>query len=374
VTLPLHAAARRTHDEEEQEEATGTAVLDRVVPSYTPSLLVLVRARKRRAAGQACPEASERRLLHVAMGEQRGQESLPGAARTRAYLAELLPTDRRTSLEGAAAVRRSVEAELGRHAWAHFDCHGVQDFNRPFDSGLVLRDQILTVAALSGMRHDRAEFAFLAACSTAVGGSRVPDEVITVAAALQHSGYQNVIGTLSAVPDRFAARVTRAVYGALTHDGQLRPSESARALHNAVRDERSRNPRHSQCLGALPPRRPVSRLARMDQAVRETAMDVLHDVPKWRLEHSKWEAVGRGLEAMRRALAAGDSAGLLRAAADVEMAGPHRIAGLEDAAMLPLPEEYRERVNEMVHTLGASSQNSPLADADDDAADTHASG
>ncbi|MTE17627.1 hypothetical protein F0L17_00445 [Streptomyces sp. TRM43335] len=84
------------------------------------------------------------------------------------------------------------------------------------------------------------------------------------------------------------------------------------------------------------------------------AAEVLGDIPAWRLKQENWNAVGHGLEAMRRALAAGDAAGLRRAVADVEMAGPYRIVGLEDADLLPLPKECRERINELVHVLNSA--------------------
>lgn len=77
-----------------------------------------------------------------------------------------------------------MEAELARHAWVHFDCHGTQDLDNPFRGGLVLHNQTLTVANLAGVRRDHGEFAFLAACKTAVGGIRVPDEAITLTTAL----------------------------------------------------------------------------------------------------------------------------------------------------------------------------------------------
>ncbi len=106
----------------------------------------------------------------------------------------------------------------------------------------MLHDQTLTVANLAGIRHDHAEFAFLAACKTAVGGIRVPDEAITLTTALQYAGYPYVIGTLWSVHDRSAARITQAVYGKLAHGGRLWPAGSARALHDAVRAERRRLP------------------------------------------------------------------------------------------------------------------------------------
>lgn len=239
MTLPLHAAGRHRRD-----DATGAAVLDRVISSYTPALKTLVRARRTRDTTQNASDDADRRMLHVTTGDVPGQESLPGATRTRAYLEKLFPADRRTTLEGKAVTRTSVGTELRRHMWAHFDCHGVQDLNSPFQGGLVLHGQTLTVADLAGIRHDRAEFAFLAACTTAIGGAHIPDEAITLTAALQHAGYQNVIGTLWEVPDRAAARIARSVYDHLVGDGQLWPSRSAHALHRAIREERARRPRH----------------------------------------------------------------------------------------------------------------------------------
>ncbi|MFP8940345.1 CATRA system-associated protein [Streptomyces fenghuangensis] len=94
------------------------------------------------------------------------------------------------------------------------------------------------------------------------------------------------------------------------------------------------------------------------------AAEVLEDVPAWRLKRENWIAVGHGLEAMRCALAAGDAAGLRRAVAVVEMAGPYRIVGLEDAALLPLPEDCRERVNELVHALDPVDPVDPVDRAD----------
>ncbi len=216
MTLPLHASA-----------------LDDAVSSYTPTLLVLIRARRNRAS------ATEPRLLHVTVGDD-----LPGVARTRAHLEKLFPADRRTTLDGDAVTPKAVAALLGRHAWVHFDCHGVQDLHHPFQGGLVLRGQRLTVADVAGTRHDGAEFAFLAACETARGGSQVPDESITLAAALQYAGYQSVIGALWPVPDRSTERVARSVYGTVVEGGHVLAGMSAQALHDAIRAERDRMPSH----------------------------------------------------------------------------------------------------------------------------------
>lgn len=241
--LPLHAAGHY----DPHDPTNDAAVIDRAISSYTPTMLALIRARDTlRARGTTTNEADreDQRLLHVTMSHGPDQDTLPGVIRSRTYIEQLFPPTRRTTLDGSDATRESVETELARHAWVHFDCHGTQDLDNPFRGGLVLHGQTLTVANLAGVRRDHAEFAFLAACKTAVGGIRVPDEAITLTTALQYAGYPYVIGTLWSVHDRSAARVTQSVYGNLAHDGQLWPAGSARALHGAIRAERMRHSRN----------------------------------------------------------------------------------------------------------------------------------
>lgn len=235
-TLPLHAAAPR-------EDRDGGSVLDQVVSSYAPALPILVHARERRdaAAGGGGPVP---RLLYVGEDRGPGQVSLPGAARTRALIEQLVPADRRTVLTGAEATREAVEAQLPGHTWTHFDCHGVQDLDTPFESGLVLRDGFLTVSDLARLRNEQAQFAFLGACVTAAIGTTLPDEVITLTSALQCAGYPAVIGTLSSVPDSTTARIAQSVYTHLTDADGMAAADSARALNKAVREERVRRPDH----------------------------------------------------------------------------------------------------------------------------------
>lgn len=78
-----------------------------------------------------------------------------------------------------------------------------------FAAGSRMRCELLgepedmTVAELANDRY-RGEFAFLSACKTAVGGVQTPDEAITLAAALQYTGWRHVIGTLWTVWDQSA--------------------------------------------------------------------------------------------------------------------------------------------------------------------------
>jgi CHAT domain-containing protein len=106
--------------------------------------------------------------------------------------------------------------------------------------GLRLWDGTLTVADMSAQRLN-GEFAFLAACQTATGGIALPNEAISLAAALHYAGYRHVIATLWSVYDQAAANLTRMVYDDLAKSGQLASANSAKALHSAVRHLRDTN-------------------------------------------------------------------------------------------------------------------------------------
>lgn len=79
----------------------------------------------------------------------------------------------------------------------------------------------------------------------------------------------------------------------------------------------------------------------------------------WDLTAEQWTEVRHALRKLQRAREAGDERRLRDAVADLEVAGPHRVSGLEDAGRLPAPRELRERINELIHALdtpGPSAQ------------------
>jgi CHAT domain-containing protein len=137
-------------------------------------------------------------------------------------------------LEGEDAKAAAVQEELPCHQWAHFSCHGGQNLMNPSQGGLLLYDRMITIGDISASQH-QGEFAFLSACMTAVGGVNIPDEAITLAAALHYTGYRQVIGTLWTVYDETAADVAEAVYADLTSTGRFEPTRAATALHGAIR-------------------------------------------------------------------------------------------------------------------------------------------
>ncbi|MGC0332515.1 hypothetical protein RKD23_005505 [Streptomyces sp. SAI-170] len=214
--LPLHAAGE---------------VPDRVVSSYTPSVAALLRSREAASSPAADP-------LIVAVPELAGQTPLPGALR-EAGLAHTAVGG--TLLSGEEAKADRVRDALARHPWVHFACHGVQDPARPSNGRLLLPGGALTVLDVARLDLPGAEFAYLSACETAVGGTTLPDEALHLAGSLQLAGFSQVIGTLWRADDESSAEIAQGVYRTLGEPREGRPP-AARALHQAVRALRERHP------------------------------------------------------------------------------------------------------------------------------------
>lgn len=221
--LPLHGAGYH-------HARDGRTVLDRVISSYTPTLRALSEAKKPRPA----PPQDSGRLLFVGVPEAPDQlQMAEDVAREQDFLAGQFPGGL-TVLSGRDATVAAVQAAIPRHRWIHLSCHGYQNLRDPSAAGLELSDGTLTIARLSDARYT-GELAFLSACRTAAGGVDLPDEAITLAAALNYTGYRHVVATLWSVDPAVAADVTTAMYGELITGGGFDPDRSATALHRAVR-------------------------------------------------------------------------------------------------------------------------------------------
>jgi CHAT domain len=237
--LPLHAAGHHPKPGASRRIAPDS-VLGVAVSSYTPTLRALLEARRGSALPEADPDdPAADRLLVVAVPQAPGAVPLTEVQREWRHLAELFP-NRHTLLLDAAASRRGVLEHLPRHRWVHFSCHGTQNLADPSSGGVVLSDDTLTVADISSRQY-RNDFAFLSACKTATGGSALPDEAITLAAAMHYTGYRHVIATLWSVLDSAAADIAESVYKHLTASGRFEPADSAYALHHAITDRRNRD-------------------------------------------------------------------------------------------------------------------------------------
>jgi hypothetical protein len=227
--LPLHAAGR--HD------LPGASVLDQSVSSYTPTVRALARARHRPEDTGAEPG----RMLVVVVPEAPGGPMLPQATEEAELLREVIPAERLTVLEGSRATREAVLEALPEHRWVHFGCHGTPDYEDPSRAGLLLHDGLLTVADIERRRY-YGDFAFLSACHTASGGARLPDEVITLAAGLHHTGFRHVLATLWSVDSDVALSVARTVIAGLTRTGHFETTAVAAVLRTAVLERRAAEP------------------------------------------------------------------------------------------------------------------------------------
>jgi tetratricopeptide (TPR) repeat protein len=229
TVLPLHAAGcyPRTASAPARPEDT---VPGRVVSSYTPTLTALRRAR---AASSAHP--GEMRQLVVGMPTTSGLNPLPAVADEIHVLADYFrPPQQACHLVAEQATRAAVLGKLPEYPWVHLACHAFQDQIQPAASAFALWDGPMTIADLSVLRLDRPELAFLSACQTAEGATRLLDEAVHLAAAMQMLGYRHVIATMWTIADAPSPDIAKNVYTQLTITGQAETGQTARALHRAV--------------------------------------------------------------------------------------------------------------------------------------------
>ncbi|WP_345583984.1 CHAT domain-containing protein [Streptomyces prasinosporus] len=240
--LPLHAAGRPAEPGSNRPRA-GDSVLDRVISSYTPTLRSLVRAPTRAGVRRAGRGAERTGMLTVTVAEAPGLPVLRGVRREAEAVTRLFPSRFHRLLDGPNATRAAVRAALAEHAWAHLSCHGGQDLTTPSRAGLHLHDGLLTVAELAAARPEGpGELAYLSACETAMGGTGVPDEAITLAHAFQFTGYRQVVATLWSVEDTLAVRTAEDFYTRMARTADSAPVRAAEALHHAVRALRAHMP------------------------------------------------------------------------------------------------------------------------------------
>ncbi|MFH8655552.1 CHAT domain-containing tetratricopeptide repeat protein [Streptomyces afghaniensis] len=237
--LPLHAAGDHSPGGPD-----GHTVLDRVVSSYTPTLTALARVRRHTTASASAEERIPPSLLAIGMATTPGGTPLPYVPEELTRLTKRL--DRAvtvTPLVGEEAERKTVLRLLDTHPWVHFACHGSQKLEDPGQGGVHLWDGVLTVREMGARNLPRAELAYLSACDTALGGTKLIDEAVHLAAALQMVGYPHVIATLWRAQDQVAPDVAETVYGVLA-DSREGPDvrRAAAALHRAVRTLRERYP------------------------------------------------------------------------------------------------------------------------------------
>ena len=231
--LPIHASFPPT-----KPGIAHIGMMDIVVSSYTPTISALLQAQQRIKL-----KRPTFRMLAVGQSSIAGMTPLPGVTEEIAFIQNLLGVEALTLDESKATVD-GVAASLLKCSWAHFACHGVQDPDKPMDSGLVMWDRhLLTLSRLAQSSLASAEFAFLSCCESAQGSKQFPNEAMHLAAGLQFIGYCGVIGTMWSVGDKDALSVAVHIYGELfkAGTGKASASKAALALHQAALILRANN-------------------------------------------------------------------------------------------------------------------------------------
>ncbi|MFJ8158494.1 CHAT domain-containing protein [Streptomyces sp. NPDC094468] len=229
--LPLHASGRT----ETRFDDVPLTVPDRVVSSYTPTLDSLL---PRSTGGTGGAPAHTLVVATATAPGVRADAEDPNTLTEADAVTRLAPGPV-TRLIGPDATRARVEEALGTARRAHFACHADTDPRDPAAGRLRLADhddRPFDVTAISALDLSAAEFAFLAACSTAAPGLRNPDEAVHLASGFRLAGFRQVVGTLWPLFGDPVLAVVEYVHAAVAASG---PEVAAAALHEAVLDLRS---------------------------------------------------------------------------------------------------------------------------------------
>ncbi len=136
--------------------------------------------------------------------------------------------------DGEGADAETVLRDLPDHPWVHFACHGTLDTESPFKSGFVLHNkERLSLRNIMQARLPNAELAFLASCHSAAITPNIPDEALSLSAAMQFCGFRLIVGTLWAMNDGDGPVLADAFYKHMIQDGldNTDVRDSAEAVH-----------------------------------------------------------------------------------------------------------------------------------------------
>ncbi|KAA1476447.1 hypothetical protein DENSPDRAFT_511976 [Dentipellis sp. KUC8613] len=214
--LPIHAAGPYTEGRRN--------LSDIFVSSYTPTLAALIGARARIVVDtDTTPH-----LLAIGQSKE-----LPSVKEELRCIGEIFGRQSNVLSDGNAPPD-AVQAALRDCRWVHFACHGFIDQEQPFQSAFKLHDGRLPLRQIMEARLPHAELAILASCHSAAGETGMPDEMLSLAAALQFCGFRSTVGTLWEMRDTDGPDFARMFYEYMLGEGGGSTSSSAAALHYAA--------------------------------------------------------------------------------------------------------------------------------------------
>jgi tetratricopeptide (TPR) repeat protein len=218
--VPLHAASWQDDD------GTRRYAADVISLGYAPNARILAVCGERAARLPARPV-----LLVADPRSDEAVDALPAAVDECETLGRLLPDgDVLARLYHGDATRPAVLYYLHRAAVMHFACHAVADRAQVLDSAVFLAgDGRLTVRDLLRQQLPSARLAVLSACSSALIGADLQDEVVSLPSALVQAGVAGVVGSLWAVDDIATAALLARFYELWLTGGTSAPAALAAA-------------------------------------------------------------------------------------------------------------------------------------------------
>ena len=220
TTLPLHAAG--LYD----APLPGPKLSDYAISSYIPTLASLLDRVDR-------SPVTEPKILAICQTSTPGQAPLHAAEIEIRTISQCIRKGV-TTLKDSAATIEAVLKAMEDCNWIHLACHGVQDMAEPTSSAIILWDGRLTLAEIIKKSLNQAEFAFLSACETATGDTKLSEEAVHLAAGMLLAGYKGVIATMWSIQDQDGPTVAQAVYSQLVDGGVPNSMSAAEALHQAT--------------------------------------------------------------------------------------------------------------------------------------------
>ncbi|KAF3934097.1 hypothetical protein ABW19_dt0207999 [Dactylella cylindrospora] len=237
--LPFHAAGSYS-------AIPKTMCMKYIIPSYTPTINCLAHSRSSvsrwKEQGNSVQASS---VLVIKMRKTPDASDLESVTSEAEIIEDLFKKSNVKHLD-----QPSVEEVL--QEWNHFDithfaCHGISDPWIPFNSGLLLQEEVatgppvqdlLTVRTLfppKSAKTGAALLAYLSACSTAgFPSGNFSDEGIHLISAFQVAGFGHAIGSLMAVDDELCVFVAEKFYASIREIG---PQEDLnKAIAKALRD------------------------------------------------------------------------------------------------------------------------------------------
>jgi len=232
--LPIHAAGIYEHG----KGIPGQYLSEFAVSSYIPTINIHNTSNTDKSYHDTSTG-----LLMVSQSKTPGMSEIPFAGDevekiNKELRGKKIPLCR---LDNKDATVNQVLESMEKFSCIHLACHASQHMKTPLKSAIHLHDGPLELSEIMKKNLCNADFAFLSACQTSKGDTKLPEEVVHLASGMLAAGYQSVVGTMWSVFDRHGPDLAEFFYKRLledtTNEGprMIDGSQAARALHDAIK-------------------------------------------------------------------------------------------------------------------------------------------